>query len=80
MNEQRRGSFQKRKVWIAVAVALAAVAVVGVTGIDYSNTGKDAAGTIVPAQYRAPQMTGDDAGCGASGSQSAVAAPNDAIK
>ena len=62
MNEQKSGSFNKRKVWIGVAAAVAAVAIVAATGgIDFSSTGKDAIGTIVPAErYRAPQLTADD--------------------
>ncbi len=53
MNEQKSGSFGKRKVWIGVAAAVAAIAV-GSQFVNYPPKGQDAAGTIVPAQrYRA---------------------------
>ena len=51
---------KRSKVWIGVAVAVAAIAV-GSQFVDYPPKGDEAAGTIAPAQrYRAPQMTADD--------------------
>ena len=64
MSEQQR-TFSKRKVWIGVAVAVAAIAV-GAQFVDYPPKGQDAAGAIVPAQrYRAAQPTADDVKLGA---------------
>jgi len=61
---------KRSKVWIGVAVAVAAIAI-GSQFVDYPPKGQDAAGTIAPAQrYRAQQMTGDDVKVGgASGVQ-----------
>ncbi len=59
MSEQQR-TFSKTKVWIGVAVAVAAIAV-GSQFVDYPPKGQDATGTIAPAQrYRAAQPTADD--------------------
>src|SRR5215467_8156800 len=63
---------KRSKVWIGVAVAVAAIAI-GSQFVNYPPNGDEAAGTIAPAQrYRAPQMTGHDVKVGAqAGSQSA---------
>ena len=74
MSEQQVGS--KRKVWIGVGAAVVAV-VVASQFVDFGSGGKDAAGTIVPAQrYRAeqPATTGVQGG-GATGTASAPVAP-----
>ena len=56
MSEEKSGSFGKRKVWIGGGIAAAAVILAVSSGIDFPPSGKDTAGTIVPAQrYRAPQ-------------------------
>src|SRR5215467_2580695 len=48
---------KRSKVWIGVAVAVAAIAV-GSQFVNYPPRGDEAAGTIAPAQrYRAPQAT-----------------------
>ena len=62
MSEQTSGSFDKRKILIGAGIAAAAAAVVAVMfGTDLSSSGKDAAGTIMPAQrHVAPQPTSDD--------------------
>ncbi len=72
MSEDKGGSFGKRKVWIGGGIAAAAVILAVSAGIDFPPSGKDTAGTIVPAQrFRAPQNTADDVKLGnPSGTQS----------
>src|SRR5271155_273118 len=74
MSEQS-GSFSKRKVWIGIGIAAAALILVLFYTGDFPPSGKDAVGTIVPAQrYQAPQNTADVKPGSLSGSQSTEAA------
>ena len=60
MSEQNTSSVGHRKIWIGAGVAAAAVIVAVSTGV-LPPSGKDTAGTIVPAQrYVAPQNTAAD--------------------
>ena len=60
MSEQNTSSVGNRKIWIGAGVAAAAVIVAVSTGV-LPPSGKDTAGTIVPAQrYMAPQPTAAD--------------------
>ena len=60
MNEQKTSFSGKRKVAIGGGIAAAAVIVALSTGM-FPPSGKDTAGTIVPAtRYRAAQPTSDD--------------------
>ncbi len=76
---QQSGSLGKRKVWIGIGIAAAALILVLFYTVDFPPGGKDAVGTIVPAQrYRAPQVTegvqpGDQSAQTSQGSQAASA-------
>ena len=60
MSEQNTSSVGNRKIWIGAGVAAAAVIVAVSTGV-LPPSGKDTAGTIVPAQrYQAAQPTAAD--------------------
>ncbi len=60
MNEQKKGSFGSRKIWIGAGIA-AATAIVAVSTGLFPPSGTDTSGTIVPAQrYRAAQPTAAD--------------------
>jgi len=73
MSEQKIGS--KRKVWIGVSIAVAAV-VVASQYVDFPPSGKDVSGTIVPAQrYQAAQPTAADVKLGNSTAGSGQTAP-----
>ncbi len=62
MSENKGGALRSRKVWIGAGVAVAAVLVLMSSGVvNFPPDGKDASGTIVPAQrYRAPQNSAND--------------------
>ena len=85
MSEQKIGS--KRKVWIGVSIAVAAV-VVASQYVDFPPSGKDVSGTIVPAvRYQAAQPTAADvkvgdttAGSGSAGSPAAAGNAADAAR
>ena len=71
MSEQNTSSVGHRKIWIGAGVAAAAVIVAVSTGV-LPPSGKDTAGTIVPAQrYQAPQMTSADVKTGGASSSQA---------
>jgi hypothetical protein len=81
MSEQNTSSVGNRKIWIGAGVAAAAVIVAVSTGV-LPPSGKDTAGTIVPAQrYMAPQGTAADVKLGnpsATSSTTAIPAAQDA--
>ena len=69
MSEQNTSSVGNRKIWIGAGVAAAAVIVAVSTGV-LPPSGKDTAGTIVPAQrYQAAQPTAADVKLGTSTSK-----------
>ncbi len=76
MSEQNTSSVGNRKIWIGAGVAAAAVIVAVSTGV-LPPSGKDTAGTIVPAtRYQAPQPTAADVKLGnPSSAQSSTAVP-----
>jgi anti-sigma factor RsiW len=76
MSEQNNSSVGKRKIWIGAGIAAAAAIVAVSTGV-LPPSGKDTAGTIVPAtRYQAPQNTAADVKLGdPSAMQSAQTSP-----
>ena len=78
MSEQNTSSVGNRKIWIGAGVAAAAVIVAVSTGV-LPPSGKDTAGTIVPAQrYQAAQPTAADVKLGTPASTAAGQAVNPA--
>ncbi len=61
-NKDKGGTSRNRGIWIGAGIAAAALAAVMSSGVvNFPPDGKDASGTIVPAQrYRAPQNSASD--------------------